>query len=143
MTRSLIFCRTCRYSREEKLAPDGRSGGEILAEYAKDVLGDQGRSDIGIGFQTCLWSCKRHCNVLLRDDAKYSYLTGDFAPDRQSAEAILEWFDLHEQSETGEVPFRSWPDGMRGHFIARIPPAWPSREESKGGPKSDKSKGNP
>ena len=38
-------------------------------------------------------------------------------------EAILAWFYLHGQSERGEVPFRLWPDGMRGHFITRLPPA--------------------
>ncbi len=42
---------------------------------------------------------------------------------RDAAEAILAWFDLHGESERGEVPFRAWPHGMRGHFIARLPPA--------------------
>ncbi len=51
-----------------------------------------------------------------------SYLAGGFKPDREAAEAILAWFDLHGQSERGEVPFRAWPNGMRGHFIARLPP---------------------
>ena len=42
-------------------------------------------------------------------------------PERESAEAIIAWFDLHGGSEAGWVPFRQWPDGMRGHFIARLP----------------------
>ncbi|MBC8038887.1 MAG: DUF1636 domain-containing protein, partial [Rhizobiales bacterium] len=40
---------------------------------------------------------------------------------RAQAEAILDWFELHGATETGEVPFRTWPDAMRGHFISRIP----------------------
>ena len=39
-----------------------------------------------------------------------------------AAEAIVDWFDLHGASEDGWVSFRQWPDGMRGHFIARMPP---------------------
>jgi predicted metal-binding protein len=46
---------------------------------------------------------------------------GDHPPTRAQAEAILAWFDMHGASETGEVPFRQWPDAMRGHFIARVP----------------------
>ena len=38
------------------------------------------------------------------------------------AKAILAWFDLHGASESGEVPFKAWPQAMRGHFIARFPP---------------------
>jgi predicted metal-binding protein len=61
----------------------------------------------------------------MQDDTRYSYLAGGFRPERMAAEAILAWFDLHGTSDTGEVPFRTWPDAMRGHFIARFPPAKP------------------
>jgi predicted metal-binding protein len=123
MPRAIVFCATCKVSSDEKFAADGRTGGEMLAEEMRRLLAERGRDDVTVSTQRCLWSCNRHCNVLLRDDAKYSYLTGDFAPERASAEALLAWFDMHGASETGEVPFRQWPDGMRGHFIARIPPA--------------------
>jgi predicted metal-binding protein len=72
-----------------------------------------------------LWNCKRHCSVVLRDDQRFTYFTGDHVPERVQAEAILAWFDLHGQTMTGEVPFREWPRAMRGHFIARIPKARP------------------
>ena len=49
-------------------------------------------------------------------------VAGGFTPARETAEAILGWFDLHGASETGEVPFKSWPQAMRGRFIARFPP---------------------
>jgi predicted metal-binding protein len=123
MTRAIIFCETCKFAPDTKVAEDGRTGGEILAQEMRQLLADNGREDVDVGTQRCLWSCSRHCNVLLRDDDKFSYLTGDFAPERASAEALLAWFDLHGSSEKGEVSFRQWPDGMRGHFIARIPPA--------------------
>jgi predicted metal-binding protein len=123
--RRLVFCTTCRYSPESREGPVGLTGGETLARHMEAVLKDNGREDVGVSRQACLWPCMRHCNVLMQDDARYSYLAGGFKPERAAAEAILAWFDLHGASDTGEVPFRAWPDAMRGHFIARFPPVKP------------------
>ena len=118
--RDIVMCSTCRFSAAEKLGPDGRTGGEALIAHMGDAIAARGL-DLRIVPQSCLWNCKRHCSVVLRDAGRYSYVTGDHEPSRAQAEAILDWFALHEQSETGEVSFRQWPDRMRGHFIARIP----------------------
>lgn len=120
--RAIVICSTCRFSRHEQAGPDGRSGGEMLIAEMQDLLRSTGRSDVKIERQSCLWSCLRHCNVVFRDDHRFSYIAGDFRPTREAAEAILQWFDLHGKSEAGTVPFRDWPQAMRGHFIARIPP---------------------
>jgi predicted metal-binding protein len=123
--RSIIFCITCRYSAEAPQGPGGLTGGEMLAQAMEDLIAERGRKDVCVGRQACLWSCTRHCNVLISDSERYSYLAGGFVPGRDSAEAILAWFDLHGASANGEVPFRTWPQAMRGHFIARIPPFKP------------------
>jgi predicted metal-binding protein len=120
--RALVFCTTCRYSRDEQVGPDGRTGGEMLVAEVENLLRCTGRSDVKIERQACLWSCLRHCNVVFRDDQRFSYIAGDFRPARETAAAILEWFDLHGKSEAGTVSFGDWPKAMRGHFIARIPP---------------------
>ena len=78
--RALIFCTTCRHSADEKTGPDGLTGGERLARHAEAALTEAGRADIAVKRQECLWSCKRHCNVWLYDEARFSYLAGDFAP---------------------------------------------------------------
>ena len=123
--RSIVFCTTCRHSAEAQTGPDGVTGGETLARAMEKLVAARGRLDVRIERQACLWSCTRHCNVLIRDSERYSYLAGGFAPIPEAAEGILAWFDLHGSSETGEVPFRTWPQAMRGHFIARIPPLRP------------------
>ena len=120
--RSLVFCTTCRYSVEQQTGPEGLTGGEMLARETESLLAERGRNDLHIARQACLWSCKRHCNVWFRDTERFSYIAGDFTPGRAAAEAILAWFDLHGASDDGIVPFRAWPDGVRGHFIARMPP---------------------
>ncbi len=121
--RSVIFCTTCRHSADSKTGPDGRSGGETLAHAFEELLAARGRGDVCVRRQACLWSCTRHCNVWIQDSERFSYIAGGFSPDRQAAEAILEWFDLHGATDDGLVPFRDWPQGMRGHFIARLPPS--------------------
>ena len=120
--RSMVFCTTCRFPDKKKVNADGVTGGEMMAREMEALLAEKQRQDIHVERQECLWSCSEHCNVLLRDTEKFSYLTGRFGPQRESAESLLAWFDLHGESEQGAVPFRQWPDGMRGHFIARIPP---------------------
>ena len=119
--RDIVMCSSCRLSADEKTGADGRTGGEKLIAHMRDAIEARG-SEVGLQTQVCLWNCKRHCSVVLRDDQRFTYFTGGHEPTRQQAEAILDWFTAHGDSETGEVPFRQWPDRMRGHFIARIPP---------------------
>lgn len=119
--RNLVVCTTCKYSPEDKFAPDGRTGGEILIGHLNDSLAARQRPESVVS-QSCLWNCTRPCSVVIRDDGRFSYVTGGHEPSRAQADAIIDWYDSHALTVTGEVPFRQWPDRMRGHFIARIPP---------------------
>ncbi len=120
--RRLVLCTTCKFSAESKLGPDGRTGGETLFAAMQAVLLRQGRDDVAIEPQACLWNCTLPCSVVIQDDARYSYITGGNRPDEEQAEAILQWFDAHGATPDGQVPFKQWPKKMRGHFIARLPP---------------------
>lgn len=93
----------------------------LLAEV-QEFLTRVGRSDVVVGAQACLWNCTRPCSVILQDEARFSYVTGANTPNAVQAEALVQWFDLHGETEDGNVPFKHWPQAMRGHFIARIPP---------------------
>ena len=123
--REIVMCTTCRYSATEKTGPDGRTGGEVLIGHMRDAVAARPGLGLAVQTQACLWNCKRHCSVILRDDQRFTYVTGDHEPSREQAEAILDWFAAHGETGTGEVPFRQWPDRMRGHFIARMPPVKP------------------
>jgi predicted metal-binding protein len=120
--RSIIFCTTCKYSTDSKTGPDGQSGGQILLDHMRALVKSAGRGDVTIEEQVCLWNCNRPCSVVIRDEARFSYVTGGHEPSLAQAEAILEWFDAHGRTDGGEVPFKQWPQRMRGHFIARLPP---------------------
>jgi predicted metal-binding protein len=123
--RSLVLCNTCKFPDGRKLADDGRTGGQTLIAELRAVLTEHRRSDVDVVEQTCLWNCTQSCSVAIRDTERFSYITGKHDATRAQAEAILQWFDAHGATEMGEVPFREWPNAMRGHFIARIPPVKP------------------
>lgn len=123
--RSIVVCTTCKFQDGRKTDDAGRTAGGLLAEALQGLVTERGRDDVSVVTQACLWNCNRPCSVVIRDDQRFSYVTGGHVPTVAQAEAILAWFDLHGASERGEVPFRQWPDAMRGHFIARIPPVQP------------------
>ncbi len=64
------------------------------------VLAEKGRNDVTLQTQACLWNCTRPCSVVIRDDERFSYVTGANQPTREQAEAILQWFDLHGETAT-------------------------------------------
>lgn len=120
--RHLVFCNTCRFPDRRKTDEQGRTGGQAMIEIMRKVLAAKGRNDVAVEEQSCLWNCAQGCSMVVRDSERFSYVTGWHVPTEEQAEAILAWFDLHGQTDTGEVPLQEWPDAMRGHFIARIPP---------------------
>lgn len=67
-------------------------------------------------------ACDSHCNVAMRAEGKICYVVGRMTPDAESARTLLDYFTQYLQSETGRVPYRNWPQGIKGHFIARVPP---------------------
>lgn len=66
-------------------------------------------------------ACESHCNVAMRAQGKICYVVGRMTPDAESARTLLDYFTQYLQSETGRVPYRNWPQGIKGHFIARVP----------------------
>ena len=124
MTTTIFVCDTCRFSVEEKTTKsnDGseKSGGELLAEQIEELA--QGVEGLEVRRQSCLMGCERHCNTAVTAPGKLSYVIGKFEPTAESAEAVVEYARLHHESEKGQVPFREWPQGVKGHFVSRIPP---------------------
>ncbi|MGD1924954.1 MAG: DUF1636 family protein [Paracoccaceae bacterium] len=119
MTTTIYVCDTCSYAPGQKTGPDNETGGEILARLVETAAAD--KSEIEVRRQSCLMGCDRHCNTAITAPGKLTYVLGMFKPGEESAEAIVEYAGKHADSETGRVPFKQWPQGVKGHFVARIP----------------------
>ncbi len=117
MTTWITICDTCK--REGWDAASGApTDGEALAELIEARAGGTVRTRR----VSCLMGCTHSCNVAIQGAGKLSYTLGRFAPTDDAAEGIVEYARLHAISETGQVPFRQWPQPVKGHFITRHPP---------------------
>jgi predicted metal-binding protein len=120
---SVVVCNTCRYSRDERDDAEGRRGGARLAEAVRDTAAADPRyAGIAVEAMPCLFACTDFCTVFLRAPGKVGYVLGRFAPDAEAAAAILDFAVHHAASAEGQVPYRDWPQGVKGHFIVRVPP---------------------
>lgn len=120
----VVVCSTCKFAPDQRDDLHGVSGGQRLYEAIVAAASVDARfAEVRISQVECLWSCTEHCNVHLRMAGKCSYVAGRFAPDDASAQAILQFAAAYGASVTGAVPYRDWPQGVKGHFITRSPAA--------------------
>lgn len=118
---TLFICDTCRYQTGER-EHEGRTGGAIFAEHVQRCAEELQLEDLVLLRTSCLMACTRHCTVHLRAPAKIGYVIGDFEPTAANAAVLLDYVRQYQQSESGQVPYKTWPPGIKGHFIARMPP---------------------
>ncbi len=71
---------------------------------------------------SCLMGCDHGCNVAVQAPGKLAYTLGRFEPTPEAAQAIVAWAALHAESATGQVPYKLWPQPVKGHFVTRHPP---------------------
>ncbi|MEO1331346.1 MAG: DUF1636 domain-containing protein [Pseudomonadota bacterium] len=94
-------------------------GEHLLAEVERAAAGVDGVSVRGVA---CLMGCSHGCNVAVSDPDKMTYVLGDFEPTADAAEAVVAFAAGHAGSDSGVVPFKAWPEGVKGRFKARVPP---------------------
>lgn len=120
---SLVVCSMCRLSKEARVDAAGRPGGELFLHALGDALaGHACRDRIDIQAMPCLFACSSHCTVYIRSGARLGYILGRFVPSRLHATALLDYVAAYLESTDGVVPYGSWPEGVKGHFLVRVPP---------------------
>ena len=120
---AIVVCSTCRHSADAREDDEGVRGGARLAATLRTVQASDARyAGVAVQDMPCLFACQDHCTIHLRAPGKVSYVMGRFTPDADAARAILDYAIAYAASEHGRVPFREWPEGVKGHFITRAPP---------------------
>lgn len=119
MTTWITVCTTCKRTAEGEEAEQVLCGPD-LADQVEACAADQ--PSVVTRRHACLMGCSHGCNVAIQSEGKLAYTLGRFEADAAAAAAIVEFAALHAQSETGQVPFREWPQGVKGHFVTRHPP---------------------
>jgi predicted metal-binding protein len=119
MTSWITICDTCK--REGRETGDmALTDGERLAALIESA--SAGIAGLRTRRVSCTMGCERACNVTVQARGKLNYTLGRFEPTGEAADAIVAWATLHHQSATGQVPYRQWPLGVKGHFVTRHPP---------------------
>lgn len=121
---AVVVCSTCRHSAESAGDAQGVRGGTRLLEAIRAVQAtDPALAGIAVQDMPCLFACGDHCTVHIRAPGRIGYVLGRFQPTMEAARAILDYAVHHASSDDGRVPYRDWPEGVKGHFIVRVPPA--------------------
>jgi len=115
MTTWITICDTCKRPGWDQGSME-RTDGEALADLIEPLAEQAGVRTRRV---SCTMGCERACNIVVQAQGKIGYSIGTFEPSTVAAEAIVGYAALHAQSETGQVPYRDWPQGVKGHFVSR------------------------
>lgn len=119
MTTWITICDTCKRPGWDATTM-ARTDGEVLADLIEAAA--NGHGGIATRRVSCTMGCERACNIVVQAMGKIGYSLGTFEPTRDAAEAIVDYAGAHARSDTGQVPFRQWPAGVKGHFVSRQVP---------------------
>ena len=117
MTTTITICDTCK--REGWDENTHKTDGELLAGLIETAAKG---TPVKTRRFSCLMGCDRACNVTIQAKGKLNYTLGQFTPTPEAAEAIVAYAALHAASTSGQVPYRDWPQAIKGHFTTRHPP---------------------
>ncbi|QHQ33972.1 DUF1636 family protein [Algicella marina] len=116
---TITVCTTCRQPALRE-AKEGAPCGEALLAAVREAA--EGAESVSVRGTACLMGCEHGCNIAISGTGKLTYVLGSFAPGKEAAAGIVEYAQGHASSDSGAVPFRQWPQAIKGHFVARIPP---------------------
>jgi predicted metal-binding protein len=117
----IVVCETCRHPDGER-EKDGQSGGSIMADLLRTaVANDEQLSGARLTTIRCMMACARHCTVHVRAPGKMGYVLGGFTPEAETVRGLMEYLRAYDRTDDGVVPFRQWPQAVKGRFVARIP----------------------
>jgi predicted metal-binding protein len=119
MTTWITICDTCKRTGWEETGMQ-KTDGEALAEMIE--VAAAGADDVKTRRVSCTMGCDRACNITVQASDKINYSLGTFEATTDDAVAIVEYATKHAASENGQVPYREWPQGVKGHFVSRHQP---------------------
>lgn len=114
----ITICDTCKRDGWEDSGAQETDGARFAALVENTAKG----SKLATRRVSCLMGCKHGCNVAIQAAGKLCYTLGAFSPDEEAAQAVVAYALAHAESDSGQVPYRQWPLGVKGHFITRHPP---------------------
>lgn len=119
MTSWITICDTCKRSGWDPTVTETTDGERLAALIEAEAASV---AAIRTRRVSCTMGCERACNIVVQGMGKLGYSLGNFEPTEDAAQGIVAWAGLHAESETGQVPYRQWPQAVKGHFVSRHVP---------------------
>ncbi|MCU0565703.1 MAG: DUF1636 domain-containing protein [Oculatellaceae cyanobacterium Prado106] len=117
---TLFVCQSCHHSSEER-SNDQTADGACLLEQLNTLRAEQLQpEDFEIQPVGCLWTCDRPCAVAFSAPHKPTYLLTTLPMD-ETAPALLEFSKRYLDSNTGDIPWKQFPEALQSVSIAKIP----------------------
>lgn len=116
MTTWITICDSCKRDGWDDTGTT-QTDGEVLAELVEGAA--DGVANVRTRRHSCLMGCARACNITVQGAGKLNYSLGTFEPSAEAAQAIVDYAALHADSDTGQVPYKLWPQPIKGHFVSR------------------------
>jgi len=116
----IVACETCGSSQRDS---GGRTRGECLIAELRAALASTADARVDVSSVRCLWACSKSCAVAVRSATRVGYVIAGLEPTEVSARALLDYAALYANSEDGAVPYKQWPQALKGHFLCRFPKA--------------------
>ncbi|SFC70589.1 DUF1636 family protein [Tropicimonas isoalkanivorans] len=116
---TITICTTCR-NAETRESKAGDPTGEAFLDHTRAAVASH--DGLTVRGTACLMGCDHGCNAAISAHGKMTYVLGRFDGTPEDAAALADYAGKHAASATGAVPYRTWPQGVKGHFISRVPP---------------------
>ena len=112
----LLVCNRCKKGLEV------REGEKRPGELLSDALQTQNLpKNVTVHRVNCLSNCSNGCTIVLRGEARWSYIYGNLDPIEHVA-TIVDGINKYLNTVDGVVPWRERPKHFRKNCVARIPP---------------------
>ncbi|XPM58232.2 MAG: DUF1636 family protein [Leptolyngbya sp. IPPAS B-1204] len=117
---TLFICQSCHHSSEERPENQPADGTRLLEQL--NTLGAEHiqSSEFEIQPVGCLWTCDKPCAVAFSAPHKSTYLFTTLPTD-ETAPALLQFGKRYLDSNTGDIPWKQFPEALQSVSIAKIP----------------------
>jgi predicted metal-binding protein len=112
---TLFICKSCHHL--ENRPEDQPADGTLLLDQTSILAAEQ--SDLEIKAVGCLWTCGYPRSAAFSNPHKPTYLFTNLPT--EAATALLEFGNLYSDSNTGDIPWKQFPETLQTASIAKIP----------------------
>ncbi len=120
LKHTLFVCQSCHRSSEER-PKDQPTDGDRLLKQLNILRTEQLKSeDFEIQPIGCLWTCDKPYAVAFSAPHKPTYLFTTLPTD-ETAPSLLKFGQLYLDSNTGDIPWKQFPEMLQSVSIAKIP----------------------